>query len=43
MDCLDWLILLHIFEWADFWTAPTWFLVLLWIGFIVELGKKGKE
>lgn len=31
MDAGDWLLLLYIFKWAHFWTAPTWLFVVLWI------------
>lgn len=36
MDTLDWLFLIHIFKWANFWTAPNWVFVIIWIFAIIE-------
>ena len=31
MASCDWLLLLYIFKWAHFWTAPMWLFIILWI------------
>ena len=37
LDAGDWLLLLYLFKWAGFCTAPTWLFVVSWIGFAVAL------
>lgn len=27
----DWLFLIYIFKWANFWTAPHWLFTFLWV------------
>lgn len=44
LDAWDWLFLLYIFKRADFWVAPTWVFVFLWISAtVITIGGLAKD
>jgi hypothetical protein len=37
MGAIDWLFLIYIFKWANFWVAPSWVFTALWILFGIRV------